>query len=633
MLSWDTLLELYSPNNSLPKEKLTSGSGLKFIWVCDKGHEWEQPLRNVLNSNGCQVCSGRKILAGYNDLALIHPELAVQWHPTKNIKDINDYSFGSSSQVWWRCSKEHEWKDSVSHRVNEGRGCPVCSNRKIVPGTNDLATRYPEVSSQWHPTKNGSLSPSQIGAGSTKKVWWVDALGHEWQVSPDSRTSKTVTSGCPICAGKKVLSGFNDLETVSPKTLKFWDFRKNSFLPSEVSAGSGKVINWVCDKGHEWKRTALKQVSTQTCPICLNKIIVPGINDLHTTHPTIAAQWSAAKNKTLPSRYSFGSETKVWWQCENGHEWEANINNRTKTKRGTGCPKCHSQQLSSKAEVELAGYIESLGLKIIRNDRTILKQKELDIYVPDKMIAFEYNGVYWHAEARGKDKNYHYNKWREAKEAGVQLIQIWEDDWIKNRPLIEEMVAYKLGLSAVKSDQKVQARTTSVQPITKSEAEAFLAKNHIQGFSHGFAYLALKTKGDETVAVLVLRKEPSGDDLNIVRYATSMVVPGGFTKLLKHAERTFKPKSFVTFADHCVSDGKLYENNGFISEKEIPPDYMYVVDSSRKHKFGFRLKRFKNDPLLEYREGLTEQQLANLNGLPRVWDAGKTRYRKIVEAE
>lgn len=105
---------------------------------------------------------------------------------------------------------------------------------------------------------------------------------------------------------------------------------------------------------------------------------------------------------------------------------------------------------------------------------------------------------------------------------------------------------------------------------------------------------------------------------------------GGFTKLLTYAEREYTPSRFITFADHCISDGGLYEGNGFVVDKTLPPDYMYVVGDRREHKFDYRLKRFRNDPDLKYVEGLTERELAALNGLVRVWDAGKTRFVRVV---
>lgn len=119
---------------------------------------------------------------------------------------------------------------------------------------------------------------------------------------------------------------------------------------------------------------------------------------------------------------------------------------------------------------------------------------------------------------------------------------------------------------------------------------------------------------------------------SIERYATAGVISGGFTRLLAHAERTIEPQQWITFADLTVSDGNLYENNGFVEDtaRRLKPDYAYVYEGKRVHKFNFRLKRFRDDPLFLYDPEMSESELAELNGLPRVWDAGKIRYVKVL---
>ena len=100
-------------------------------------------------------------------------------------------------------------------------------------------------------------------------------------------------------------------------------------------------------------------------------------------------------------------------------------------------------------------------------------------------------------------------------------------------------------------------------------------------------------------------------------------------KMLKYIKEKVKEESFVeivTFADHCVSNGNIYEKLGFIKDKDIEPDYFYFYKRKRRHKFGFRKKRFKNDPELLYKDNMTEKELADLNGIIRVYDCGKTRY-------
>ena len=140
-------------------------------------------------------------------------------------------------------------------------------------------------------------------------------------------------------------------------------------------------------------------------------------------------------------------------------------------------------------------------------------------------------------------------------------------------------------------------------------------------------YIGLEDDKEEIIAVSSWRKNK--DVLYLDRYATSCTVVGGMGKLLK-AGKEFAQENecskIVTFSDHQVSDGSLYKNLGFEEDKEIPPDYRYFSEGKRKHKFGYRLKRFKNDPSLIYQPGLTERELAELNGLERIWDCGKTRW-------
>jgi hypothetical protein len=116
---------------------------------------------------------------------------------------------------------------------------------------------------------------------------------------------------------------------------------------------------------------------------------------------------------------------------------------------------------------------------------------------------------------------------------------------------------------------------------------------------------------------VTLGKE-SNNSFNVVRYATSKQVVGGFTELLKYAERNLSPNQFIAVADHCVSDGSLYSANGFIGDKKIPPDYCYVVKAERRPKSEYSPKRFKEDPNLQWEDGLTEKELADLNGIPRI---------------
>ncbi len=319
---------------------------------------------------------------------------------------------------------------------------------------------------------------------------------------------------------------------------------------------------------------------------------------------------------------TYGSNQKVWWVCDKGHEWEATVKDRS---RGTNCPTC-SKNYSSPEE-KIAQHLTKLGVPYIRNDKTKINPHELDFYLPTNNIAIEFNGLYWHSENKGKGKNYHYNKWSECQKQGIQLLQIWEDDWNTNPELVLTTITHKLHKN---NTPAVYARNTIIEKISQQEAKIFLNKNHIQGFASGSRYLGLKTKvNNNLTAVMVTKKQPL-ETIDIIRYATATRTVGGFSKLLKYIETTYQPKKIITFADHTISNGNLYQTNGFNIAKELKPDYKYIVNKKRVHKFGYRLDRFKKDPNLIWQPNLTERELAEINNLPRIWDAGKTKYEKLL---
>ena len=615
--------KLWSEENEKTPQEYVVGSSAKVLWRCLNNHSFTMPIRDFIEKEFlCAICH-----LAENNFIFKYPEMAETWDYENNFVQPTEVYPGSHVKYTWRCPLGHKWRSQIQSRLAI-KECPVCSGLNFLSGFNDLATKHPSLAKKWHPTKNGDLKPSEIKAREGGKYYWNQDCGHIVQVSIANMLAKP--SICAYCAGQKILQGFNDLNTTNPRLASEWNQLKNGTLfPTDISAGTGKIVWWKCKQEHEWQASVLNRTKGDNCPYCGNKQVLAGFNDLKTLRPDIAAQWSAA-NIIKVEEVSRQSPFLAKWVCDKNHEWEARVYNRTGVNK-TGCPACWASTFVSKAEQEIYDYITSLGLQAEQSNRRILgKKQELDIYVPCKKIAIEFNGLYWHSEVQGKDKDYHHNKWLACKDKGIQLIQVWEDEWNRNPEQIKRMLAHKLGVS---NERKVFARKTAVTPISKAEVEKFLNENHVQGYASGSYYLGLKEKtSDELIAVLVLKKEAgtNGKVLNIIRYATSLNVVGGFTKLLAFSEKNYKPESFVTFADHCVSDGGLYENNGFIADKELPPDYMYISSNSRKHKFGYRLKRFQNDPDLLWEEGLTERELAELNGLVRVWDAGKTRYRKTV---
>jgi len=331
-------------NGDLNSYSVTAGSGKKVWWLGDCGHEWDAPPTSRTSKNaGCPVCVNKRVIKGLNDLATIHPNLAKEWHPTKN-GDLTPFkvSSGSSKRVWWFGECGHEWDVTIVDRVHYSTGCPFCNgNLRIMLGINDLASIDPELAKEWHPTKNGDLKPSDVRQFSIKKVWWRAVCGHEWLSTVAHRSSGR---GCPFCSGKKLLAGFNDIETTDPEIASQWHPTKNGDLTTKiVSRGSDRKVWWFLH-GHEWTSTVSSRIfSGQGCAICSGDQVQIGVNDLSTTNPDVIKRWHPTKNDDLaPHSVTLGSGKKVWWLGECGHSWITTVKHMTS---GRGCAVCRGLQI------------------------------------------------------------------------------------------------------------------------------------------------------------------------------------------------------------------------------------------------------------------------------------------------
>jgi hypothetical protein len=255
-------------NGSLTPGDVTRSSHKKAWWRCDQGHEWQATVSNRKQGSNCPYCAG-KAVCNDNCLATLNPGLAKQWHPTKNDKlTPSDVTRNSHKKVWWECSNGHKWEAKIEDR-NYGRGCPYCSKRAAACNDNCLATLNSDLAKQWHPTKNGSLTPDNVTLHSNKKVWWVCDKGHEWEAVINNRNTG---QGCPYCAGKAVCND-NCLATLNPGLIEEWHPTKNgSLTPADVARNSHKKVWWKCKKGHEWQARIQDRNYGSGCPKCNAKI-------------------------------------------------------------------------------------------------------------------------------------------------------------------------------------------------------------------------------------------------------------------------------------------------------------------------------------------------------------------------
>jgi len=306
-------------------------------WLCKKGHVYRARIVDrTVKRWGCPYCSG-KIFRRENSLGVVNPELAGQWHPSRN-KTVTpfDVSSCSNKKFWWLCPRGHEWAARGADR-NRGRGCPFCAGKKFLREASFGALR-PDLAGQWHPSRNGAETPFDVAPQSNRKRWWLCARGHEWQAQVCHRAAG---SGCPYCAGKKACPD-NSLAALRPGLAVEWHPTRNGAkTPSGFTPGSNKVVWWQCAAGHEWATTIASRASGCGCPFCANQKASPD-NCLATVAPELAAEWHPTKNGGLrPEDLPFGSHRKGWWLCPKGHAYQALVSSRYH--RSSGCRRCRNQ--------------------------------------------------------------------------------------------------------------------------------------------------------------------------------------------------------------------------------------------------------------------------------------------------
>lgn len=386
-------------NGELKPTQVTANTDKKVWWLYPYDDpntgkhfdfEWEASICSRSRGRDCPYLAGNAVWPGFNDLATVNPELASQWHFSKNgdLKPIQ-FTANSNKKVWWLLPYDDpntgrhfdfEWEATIAHR-NDERNCPYLSGRAVWTGFNDIATINHDIAVQWHPTKNGNLKPTQVTANSSKKVWWL-------------------------------------LPYDDPDTGKHFDF--------------------------EWRTSVAKRNNGNGCPYLSGQAVWVGFNDLVTINPELATQWHPTKNGNLkPNQFISGSTKKVWWllrydDIKTGRhfefEWKAEIRNRN---NGSGCP----YLITYKGEEYIKQYLQKNNIVFNVQQKfsdlfgTGNGQLSYDFSIPNEKYGYvliEYNGIqhyeandYFGGEEKFKIQKEHDKRKRDyAKKHGYKLITI-----------------------------------------------------------------------------------------------------------------------------------------------------------------------------------------------------------------
>ena len=408
-------------NLPLKPEQITYGSNKRVWWHGKCGHEWETSVKARTSGENCPYCSGKRVLAGYNDLATIAPDLAEEWSEKNTDMLPQNVSAGSHRKIWWRGKCGHEWRAVVKNRVG-GAGCPYCSSNRILPGFNDLATVYPEIAEEWS-DRNLPLKPSEVAPFANRKAWWkCQACGNEWETLISIRSGG---STCPYCSGIRFLPGFNDLATTHPELAAEWSERNGNLKPNAVNSLSRRNVWWRCGTcGHEWQSVIYTRTSGGRCPVCEGREVKQGYNDLATTDPVLCREWDQDLNGTLTLEMVHRDSCRiVWWKGGCGHSWRGKIADRVY--RGQGCTKCDQDFQKMLPYLMILYYSWDLGVQVIPNESRIIGVP-LDFFFPEFRSAIIFS--------RSEQKSIEGAKQEQVKDylcrrKGIRLVRILEDGY------------------------------------------------------------------------------------------------------------------------------------------------------------------------------------------------------------
>lgn len=525
---------------------------------------------------------------------------AITLHGDKYDYSKVDYK-NSRKKVNIICTTHGDFLITPAHHL-KGHGCKHCTYYKDKTSTEYFIDKASKVHGNYYDYSKTEYE------NSSKKVNITCPEHGDFKQAPSSHLSGT---GCPVCSRNSSIqartrSTEDFIKDANNVHLDTYDYSLTSYVNNTTQ------VKILCKKHGLFYQTPeihLKGAGCQKCAI--ERTSISKQKD---------TEWFVRKgNKVHNNKYDYSdtdytsSKELLTISCPIHRSFEQTAEGHL---QGKGCPKCGRNL--SKAEDTIISHIESLGLEVQQSNRSLISPYELDIIIPEKKIAIEYNGIRWHSEKFGKDKYYHKNKTNLCKDKGYRLIHIWEDDFINDPKKELDFISYCLGTS---SQKKVYARQTTIKNISNKEGRAFLDKHHIQGSGTGTFYYGMFLE-DELIAVtsFLVKK----DHVELTRHTSDRQIVGGLGKVTKLVSKEFK-QDILSFCDLSRFDGKSYLTCGYEIDKELLPDYKYVVGNERQHKFVWRKKNIEKKLPDIYSPDLTEKEMMELADIPRIWDCGKLR--------
>jgi hypothetical protein len=562
-------------------------------WIlvtCDRGHSYKTQILTHLKSKGCPYCRGVK-----RDANLILNSLKEKHN------NYYDYSLSSWNKIDDHITiicPEHGQFQQILKLHLKGHRCQKCSNR--YRKTNDdflknLRIKFPDINFDISEFKN---SKTRINAFCKK----------HGLISFQPNFKKHVC--------KKCFQEEKNFDNFLKKSLKIYNGKYdysiseyiNNQTPIKIIDAKFGVIFEQTPQGHLKGECRKVYWSNRNN----TDIFIENSRKIH------GSKFDYSKTTYISSKLDVEIICPIhgtFYQTPNNHL------------KGNNCPSCNRFNIKQN---KIYDFISQFHVKVHQNERKLLNGKEIDIYIPELKIGFEFNGLYWHSEMY-RERSYHLNKTKECLNSGIELFHIWEDDWNHKQDIIKSMIVNRLG----KTVNKIYARKCQIREISDNKIiRDFLGKNHIQGFVGSKIKLGL-FYNEELVSIMTfgnLRKslgqksqEGTYEMLRFSNLLNTNVV-GGASKLFKYFIKNYDIKEVISYSDSSRGQGNLYNQLGFNLISETVPNYYWVIDGKRHHRFNFR-----KDKLVKEGADLnkTEIQIMSERGYYRIFDCGNKKWSYV----
>jgi len=498
-----------------------------------------------------------------------------------------------------------------------GNGCPKCANySRIVMNTNLLIERARKA----HGDKYDYSLVKYIGNKNKVKI-----ICPEHGVFKQAPYHHMNGHGCPKCTvGNK---GFDTDKFIERARNVHGDKYDYSLVKYKHNLTKVKII---CPEHGVFEQTPRIHVNCKAnCPKCANITVSKKIKYTQDYYIKLC-------NEKHNNRYDYslvkymGIKNKIKIICP---EHGIFVQNAGHHANGSNCPKCAIHD--SKAHSYIKEFLSKNNIQFTENNKSYISPLELDFYLPDYNLAIEINGIYWHSELKGRDKNYHLNKTKACLDKGIKLIHINENEFVNSLPIIKSKLNSILDINK----RKIHGRKCEVREIDTTLKSKFLNKYHLQGNDKASVKLGLFYK-DRLVSVMTFckrriamgKKTTEEGEWELSRYCGNFhfYVIGGASKLLKYFERNYNPKKIVTYADKRWSTGDLYFNLGFTHTHDSAPNYWYFKSEYKLyHRFNYRKSELPKK-LDTFDPNKTEWENMVDNGWNRIWDCGNMVFEKTI---